>query len=50
MAPRLIQAARAAEARLAGRDTPFLFEAWYIAGFAEDFSRAWPSGCTISES
>lgn len=39
MAPRLIQAARAAEARLAGRDTPFLFNAWYIAGLAEDFSR-----------
>lgn len=38
-ARRVIEAARLADSRLAGRDTPFLFEHWYVAGLAEDFTR-----------
>lgn len=38
-ATRAIEAARVADARLAWRDTPFLFDHWYVAGLAEDFSR-----------
>lgn len=39
MAERAIAAARIADARLAGRDTPFLFEHWYVAAFVTDVGR-----------
>jgi len=37
--PRLIEASRRAGARLADRDTPFVFDCWYVAGFAHEFER-----------
>jgi vanillate O-demethylase monooxygenase subunit len=40
LASKLVDAARRAETRLAGRDTPFLFNAWYVAGFASEFDRS----------
>lgn len=39
IAERIIAAARIADARLAGRDTPFLFEHWYVAAFVTDVGR-----------
>lgn len=33
---KVIQAAQAASARMADRDTPFIFDAWYVAAFAEE--------------
>lgn len=35
---RLIEAARRSGERLADRDTPFVFDSWYVAGFAHEFS------------
>ena len=35
----LIETSRRANARLANRSTPFLFNCWYVAGFAHEFSR-----------
>lgn len=37
VATRVIDAARVSAKRLADRDTPFLFDCWYVAGFAEEF-------------
>lgn len=34
-----IRAAQAASARMADRNTPFVFDDWYVAGFAEEFGR-----------
>lgn len=39
VAHNVIDASRRASARLAGRDTPFIFNCWYVAGFSGDFSR-----------
>jgi len=39
MAQKLIDASRRSDARLAGRDTAFVFNAWYVAGFSSEFSR-----------
>lgn len=39
VAQQLIEASRRAETRLAGRDTPFVFECWYVAGYAWEFTR-----------
>ena len=36
---KLIEASQRADARLAGRATPFIFNCWYVAGFAWEFSR-----------
>ncbi len=36
---RLVEVARRAGQRLAGRDTPFIFDCWYVAGFSHEFSR-----------
>ncbi|WP_179506786.1 MULTISPECIES: Rieske 2Fe-2S domain-containing protein [unclassified Sphingomonas] len=40
MAEKLIAASRKAEARLATRKTPFVFDCWYVAGYAPEFGRA----------
>ena len=34
--PRTIAAAQAASSRMAGRDTPFVFDEWYVAAFGEE--------------
>lgn len=40
MSEKLIAASRRSNARLAGRDTPFIFDCWYVAGFGDDFDRS----------
>jgi len=37
---RLIDAAQRASQRMADRDTPFIFDCWYVAGFGHDFGSA----------
>lgn len=37
--PKLIQAVQSASARMADRDTPFIFNAWYVAAFSEEVSQ-----------
>ena len=39
VAARVVEAARGAERWLAGRETPFVENAWYVAGFSTEFSR-----------
>jgi vanillate O-demethylase monooxygenase subunit len=39
VAPKIKEASRRADARLAGRATPFIFNCWYVAGFAWEFAR-----------
>lgn len=40
VAAKIVEASRRAEARLAGRRTPFVFNCWYVAGFAWEFDRS----------
>lgn len=40
MARSVIDSSRRAAQRLAGRETPFLLNCWYVAGFAWEFNRA----------
>ena len=35
----IIEASRKADARLAGRSTPFIFNCWYAAGWSNEFTR-----------
>ncbi|EJL27317.1 ring-hydroxylating dioxygenase, large terminal subunit [Caulobacter sp. AP07] len=37
---KMIDASQRAQKRLAGRDTPFVTNCWYVAGFSWEFSRA----------
>lgn len=37
--PAVVQAAQAAGARMADRNTPFIFNEWYVAAFADEVSR-----------
>lgn len=37
--PRLVDVARRAGERMADRNTPFVFDCWYVAGFAHEFGR-----------
>ncbi|MFM2371198.1 MAG: hypothetical protein RIS85_920, partial [Pseudomonadota bacterium] len=36
---RIVAAARRAGAQMADRNTPFLFDCWYVAGFGAEFGR-----------
>jgi phenylpropionate dioxygenase-like ring-hydroxylating dioxygenase large terminal subunit len=40
MADSVVAVSRKAEERLANRSTPFVFDCWYVAGFAWEFDRS----------